>query len=56
MIPLTNKEKKYIVSNTFAIYAKKDLLPIMTIKDIINSEIFFIIQENIEDLLIVLVI
>ena len=29
MIPLTNEEKKYIVSNKFAIYAKKDLVLMM---------------------------
>ena len=33
MIPLTNEEKKYIVSKKFVIYAKKDLVLMMTIKN-----------------------
>ena len=45
MIPLIN-EKKYIVSKKFVIYAKKDLVMMMTIKIIIETEIIAIIQEN----------
>ena len=37
MIPVTNEEKNYIVSKNFVIYAKKDLVPMMTIKNIIKS-------------------
>ena len=33
MIPLTEKKRKYIVSKMFVIYAKKDLVLMMTIKN-----------------------
>ena len=36
MIPLTKKEEKSIISKKFAIYVKKDLLLIITIKNIIK--------------------
>ena len=38
--------KKYIVSKKFVIYAKKDLVMMMTIKNIIETEIIAFIQEN----------
>ena len=46
MIPLTNEEKKYIVSKKSFIYAKKNLVPM--IKNTIKSGIFVIIWENTE--------
>ena len=48
MIPLTNEEKKYIMSKKFLIHAKKDLVLMMTIKNTIA-----ILQENIEELLMI---
>ena len=39
------KSKKYVK------YAKRDLVPMMIIKNIINSEIIVTTQENIEELL-----
>ena len=39
-------KKKYIVTKKFAIYAKKDLVMMMTMKNIIEPEIIAIIQEN----------
>ena len=41
---------------TYAIYAKKDLVLIMIIKSVIKSEIIVTTQENIEELLMVFVI
>ena len=46
------KKMSLIRIKKFAIYAKKDLLLMMTIKDIIKEEIIAILQENIEELLI----
>ena len=53
---LTNEEKNYIIKKKFVIYAKKDLVRMMTIKNIIKSPIIVIMPENIEALLIVFVI
>ena len=50
-----NKEN-YIVSKKYDIYVKKDLVMIITIKNIIKSEIIVITQENIEELLVIFAI
>ena len=55
MILLTNEEKNYIVSKKYVIYGTKDLVLMMTMKNIIKSEIMVITLENIEELLIILV-
>ena len=46
-------KKNYIVSKKYDIYVKKDLVMIITIKNIIKSEIIVITQENIEELLVI---
>ena len=56
MTPLINEEKNFIVSKTFVIYAKIDLVLMITIKDTIKSGIIAITKENIQDLLIIFVI
>ena len=56
MTPLINEEKNFIVSKTFVIYAKIDLVLMITIKDTIKSGIIVITKENIQDLLIIFVI
>ena len=57
MIPFTNKEKNYIVIKKCVIYAKKrDLVLMMTMKNIIKSEIVVITQENIEEQLMIFAI
>ena len=49
--------KKISLSNRkYAIYEKKNLVLMMIIKSIINSEIIATTQENIEELLIVFLI
>ena len=55
MILLTNEEKNYIVSKKYVIYGTKDLVLMMTMKNIIKSEIMVITLENIEELLIIFV-
>ena len=45
-----------IKNKKFFIYAKKDLVLMITIKDIIKSEIIVIILKNPDELLIVFVI
>ena len=50
-----NKEN-YIVSKKYDIYVKKDLVMIITIKNIIKSEIIVITLENIEELLVIFAI
>ena len=52
MIPLKKKKRKSIISKKFVIFVKKDLVPTMTIKNIIRLEIIVTILENIEVLLI----
>ena len=52
MIPLKKKMRKSIISKKFVIFVKKDLVPTMTIKNIIRLEIIVTILENIEVLLI----
>ena len=47
VIPLTYKKISLIKSKKFVIYAKKDLVLMMTIKNIIKSDIIVIILENI---------
>ena len=42
----------YIKGKKFVIYVKNDLVPMMTIKNIIKSEIIVITPEYIEELLI----
>ena len=49
-------KKNYIVSKKYDIYVKKDLVMIITIKNIIKSEIIVITQENIEELLVIFAI
>ena len=44
-------KKNYIVSKIYVIYVKKYLALMITIKNIIKSEIIVITQENIEELL-----
>ena len=53
MIPLTKKEEKNIRSKKFVIYVKKDLVPMIAIKNIILLEIIVTILENIEVLLMI---
>ena len=48
-------KRKHIVSKKSVIYVKKDLVLIMTMKNI-KSEIIVIMLENIEELLTMLVI
>ena len=55
MIPLTHKKVNPIKSKNFVIYAKKDLILMMAIKNIIKSEITVIILKDIEELLIIFV-
>ena len=50
------KKRKYIAGKKFVIYVKKDLVLIMTIKNIIKSEITVIILETIEELPTIFVI
>ena len=50
------KKESYTVSKKYVVYVKKDLVLIMTIKNMIKSEIIVITQENIEKLLIIFVI
>ena len=50
------EKRKHIVSKTSVIYVKKDLVLIMTMKNIIKSEIIVIMLENIEELLTMLLI
>ena len=52
MTPLINEEKNFIVSKTFVIYAKIDLVLMITIK----SGFIAITKENIQDLVIIFVI
>ena len=54
MIPLTNEEKKYIVSKKHVIFAKKNLVPM--IKNMKRLEITAITLENIEELLMIFTI
>ena len=49
-------KKNYIVSKKYDIYVKKDLVMIITIKNIIKSEIIVITQENTEELLVIFAI
>ena len=53
MIPLTKRKRKTIISKKFAIYAEKNLIKTITIKNIIRLEIIVTILENIEVLLMV---
>ena len=54
MIPLTKKKKrKNITSKKFVIYVKKNLVPTITIKNIIWLEVIVTILENIEVLLMI---
>ena len=55
MIPLQMK-KKIHRQQKFVIYAKKYLVLTIITKNIIKSEIIFITQENIEELLMVFAI
>ena len=50
------KEKKYFVSKSLLYMKKKGIVLMMTIKNIIESEIIVIILGNIEELNIVFVI
>ena len=52
MIPLTSKEKK-IHNKQKVIYGKKDLVLMITIKNIIRSETIVILLENTEMLLMI---
>ena len=52
MIPLKKKKRKSIISKKFIIFVKKDLVPTMTMKNMIRFEIIVTILENIEVLLI----
>ena len=52
MIPLKKKKRKSIISKKFVIFVKKDLVPTMTMKNMIRFEIIVTILENIEVLLI----
>ena len=53
MIPLTKKKKKTIIKKKFVIYAEKNLIQMIAIKNTIKYKIIVIIQENIEMLLMV---
>lgn len=55
IILLTHKEANHIISKIFVTYTKKNLLLIM-IKNIEESTIMVITQENIEVMLIIFVI
>ena len=50
------KKKYYIISKKFVIYAKKHAVLMMTITNIIKSEIIVNKLENIEELLMIFVI
>ena len=52
----TMKKINLIKSKKFVIYAKKDLLLMITIKNIIKSEVIVITLESIEELLMIFVI
>ena len=56
MIPLTNKENQSYRKQKVCYYAKKYLVLMIKIKNIIKSEIIVITLENIEVLLIIYVI
>ena len=56
MIPLTYEKLNFIKGKKFVIYAKKDLVLMITIKNIIKSEIIVITLENIEQLLMIFAI
>ena len=56
MIPLTSEERKLHLSKKNVIYAKMDLVLMMTIKNIIKLEIIVIILYNIEELLMIFAI
>ena len=43
------KKRNYIANKKIILFPKKDLVPTMTIKNIIKSEIIVTILENIED-------
>ena len=53
MIPLTTGKKSLIVLQENAVYAKKDLVLMITIKNRIRLEIIVTIVRNIEVLLII---
>ena len=55
IILLTHKEANHIISKIFVTYTKKNLLLIM-IKNMKESKIIVIVQENIEVLLIIFLI
>ena len=44
------KKRKYIAQKKIIFFSKKNLIPTMTIKNIIKSEIIVTILENVEDL------
>ena len=56
MISLTTEEINHIMNKAFVIHAKKNLVLIIMIRNIIKSEIIVIIQVNIEVLLIMFLI
>ena len=53
MIPLTKKKGKKITSKNFVIYAERNLIQMIAIKNIIRLEIIVTILENIEVLLMI---
>ena len=50
---MKKKKRKYIISTKNVTYAKKDLVLMITIKNIINSEIIVITLEDTEVLLMI---
>ena len=53
MIPLTKKKRKNITNKKFVIYVKKDLVLMITTKNIIRLEIIATILENIDVLIMI---
>ena len=56
IIPLMLKKANHIMRKMFVIYTKKDLVLMMTIKNIVKSDNTATILENIEEMLIIFVI
>ena len=55
MIPLTDEENKCYKKQKKIKYSKKDLVLIMSVKNITKLEMIVITQENIEELLMIFV-
>ena len=56
MLPLTNEKKVTSSAKSMLYMQKRDLVLIITINNIITSEIIVITQESIEELLMIFII